>query len=106
MAQISREDFFNMQNSLTEQKHMPPTPDFVHLRSEPQREESAPPPTPTDSKMRAHNNSGGGASLLKMLNFKAIKMDSDRTVILALMLLLMGDTDDELLLLALLYIML
>lgn len=41
-----------------------------------------------------------------MLNFKALKMDSDRTIILAVMLLLMGESSDELLILALLYIML
>ncbi len=110
MAQISREDFFNMQSSLNEPHRMPPAPDFVRLRESvskplgkherpPESPPAAPPPPPP--KMQ-----DSGSSLLKMLNFKAMKMDSDRAVILAVMLLLMGDSGDELLLLALLYIML
>ena len=47
--------------------------------------------------------SGG---LLSMFNFKGIEMDNDRLLILAVCLLLLGDSDDELLMLALLYIML
>ncbi|MBQ7288961.1 MAG: hypothetical protein IJW78_04445 [Clostridia bacterium] len=46
-----------------------------------------------------------GMGLLKMLNFDAIKLDNDILVI-ALMIMLLGNDDaDELLLLALLYIM-
>lgn len=44
--------------------------------------------------------------ILEMLNFKALSMDSDRTTILALCLLLSEEKADELLLLALIYIML
>ena len=46
------------------------------------------------------------SGLLNMLNFKGIKMDNDRLLILAVCLLLLGDSDDELLMLALIYIML
>ncbi len=95
-----------MQSSLSEPHRMPPAPDFVRLRKEStvgkHEKENNPLPPPTPPPRKADN----GSSLLKMLNFKAIKMDSDRTVIIALMLLLMGDSGDELLLLALLYIML
>ncbi len=47
-----------------------------------------------------------GIDLLNLLNFKGIKMDNDRLIILALCLLLSSDEVDELLLLALMYIML
>lgn len=46
-----------------------------------------------------------GIDLLNLLNFKGIKMDNDRLVILALCLLLSSEDVDELLLLALMYIM-
>lgn len=49
---------------------------------------------------------GNGLNLLNMLNFKSLGMDHDRMVILALCLLLSGEEADELLLLALIYIML
>lgn len=47
-----------------------------------------------------------GLNLLNMLDLKSINMDSDRALILALVLLLSGEETDELLSLALLYIML
>ena len=47
-----------------------------------------------------------GLNLLNMLNFKNLKMDNDRLIILALCLLLSGEETDELLLMALMYIML
>ena len=47
-----------------------------------------------------------GFDLLKMLNFKNIRMDSDVIVIIALIFLLSTEDTDELLLLALVYIML
>lgn len=111
MAQISREDFFNMQNVNHVPHTMPPAPDFVRLRSptptagKHERKEESPQPC-MPPKAAPQNRTQNGSSLLKMLNFRAIKMDSDRSVIIALMLLLMGDSHDELLLLALLYIML
>ena len=47
-----------------------------------------------------------GVDFLKLFNFKNIHIDSDITVIIALLLLLSTDETDELLILALLYIML
>ncbi len=46
------------------------------------------------------------SGILNMLNFKGIEMDNDRLLILAVCLLLLGDSDDELLMLALIYVML
>ena len=50
-------------------------------------------------------NKKSGIDLLNLLNFKGIKMDNDRLVIIALCLLLSSEDVDELLLLALMYIM-
>ncbi len=47
-----------------------------------------------------------GGSILNFLNFKGMKMDNDRLIILAICLLLAGEEVDELLMLALMYIML
>ena len=60
---------------------------------------SANQPTPPKS------NSVGG-NILSFLNFKGMKIDNDRLIILAICLLLAGDEVDELLMLALIYIML
>ena len=103
---------------------MPPTPDFVRLRQgprEPQRdqtarhtaEQSAAPsqPKPTEESKKASPGAPkvppkkSGIDLLRMFNFNRLSMDSDRTLILAVIFLLLGDSSDELLLLALLYIM-
>lgn len=48
----------------------------------------------------------GRGNLLELINFKNIKMDNDRLIILSLCLLLSAEQADELLLLALIYIML
>lgn len=47
-----------------------------------------------------------GRNILNFLDFKGIKMDNDRLIILAICLLLAGEETDELLMLALIYIML
>ena len=52
------------------------------------------------------NNRPEAGRLLDMFNFNKINMDNDRLLILAVCLLLASDSDDELLMLALLYIML
>lgn len=44
-------------------------------------------------------------NILSFLNFKGMKMDNDRLIILAICLLLAGEETDELLMLALIYIM-
>ena len=52
------------------------------------------------------NTSLKGGNILNFLNFKGMKMDNDRLIILAICLLLAGEEIDELLMLALIYIML
>lgn len=47
-----------------------------------------------------------GRNILSFLNFKGMKMDNDRLIILVICLLLAGEETDELLILALIYIML
>lgn len=51
-------------------------------------------------------SNSNGFNLLNILNFKNLKMNNDRLIILALCLLIAGEDADELLLLALIYIML
>ena len=51
-------------------------------------------------------NFKGGKNLLNLLNLKDLKIDNDRLIILAICLLLSGEDVDEILMLALLYIML
>ncbi len=93
--------------------NMPPTPDFVRVRQTPREQPK------TEERQRSEqmgksetlkaNKSErpqkGGIDLLKMFNFKGLSLDSDRTLILAVIFLLLGDSADELLLLALLYVM-
>lgn len=52
------------------------------------------------------SNQNLGKNILSMLNFKGMTMDNDRLIILAVCLLLAGEETDELLMLALIYIML
>ncbi len=47
-----------------------------------------------------------GLDILKLLNFKNMELDGDRIIILALALILSAEKADELLILALIYIML
>ena len=79
----------------------PPMPDFV----------AAPPASPSRSSEHAkdmhivHKKPTPINSLLKMINFKGLEMDGDISLILGIMLLVSGEQTDELLSLALLYIM-
>ena len=100
---------------------MPPVPNFVRTTN---RQSAAcnhqpPPKTSTDppETQQRHNtkqNSGSfgllnrfkGIDLLKMFNFQNMRLDSDALVIIALIFLLSTEDTDELLLLALVYIML
>lgn len=54
----------------------------------------------------AYSPPSNRGNLLELINFKNIKMDNDRLIILSLCLLLSAEQADELLLLALIYIML
>ena len=58
------------------------------------------------SKLFIQNKPLKNSSILNFLNFKGIKMDNDRLIILAICLLLANEDTDELLMLALIYIML
>lgn len=55
---------------------------------------------------KAINSKSTRGNLLELINFKNIKMDNDRLIILSLCLLLSAEEADEMLLLALIYIML
>ncbi len=72
--------------------HMPPPP-------QPPKPQPAPPQPP---KPQAQS----GLQLLKMLNFGNLKLQGDTLLVVMLLLLLAGDGADELLLLALVYILL
>ena len=76
-------------------------PSFINTNqtNEPKGEQNHPPNITKSNPPKA-------SGLLNMFNFKGIEMDNDRLLILAVCLLLLGDSDDELLMLALLYIML
>lgn len=96
----NKQSFFEFGN-------MPPTPDFVQLRSA-DNDKKEPPPHDknTPKKHEKARPQGKGFDLLRMLNLGNLTMDSDRTIIFAVIFLLMGEGSDELLLLALIYIML
>ncbi len=64
---------------------------------------SPPEPKPQPKSIPPRKNAVN--SLLKMINFKGLEIDGDISLILGIMLLLSGDNADELLVMALLYIM-
>ena len=82
-------------------------PDFVVPKSQPKRDRSkantppVPPPKPIHNQPKPNG-------ILGLLDFKNMAMDSDRSVILMMLALLAGkgEETDELLIMALLYIML
>lgn len=85
---------------------MPPAPDFVRVNNaSAQRSQSSVPARPEHKKETAPRKSGAG-KLLQMLNFKGLEIDGDISLLLGILLLLSGENDDELLMLALVYIML
>ncbi len=88
MAEYTREDFAKM-NEQAAQRAQRSAP-----KSAPKKETEKNPPTPKSK------------DLLGLLNFKNIELDSDRIIIIALALLLCADEADELLIMALIYIML
>ena len=106
MAELSRDEFMRLQRDAEERLRqmqrksekltgVPPAPEFVRLR-----EEMPPPQT------KNHPEKKGGFDLLRMFNFSNMQFDSDRILIIAVLLLLMSESNDELLMLALIYIML
>ena len=113
MAEMSREEFLRLQNDAERrlremQKRSreavgttPVMPDFVRVRGD----EPAPGEPPKKS-LPAPESNGNGLDLLRFFNFKNVPLDSDRLLILAVLLLLSGEGSDRLLLAALVYIML
>ncbi len=108
---------------------MPPVPNFVrtpyrnshsqngsnHSTPQPKRQppeqSKSKAPLPDTEKPQQNASSGlfgrfKGADILKLLNFKNIGIDSDVLIIVTLILLLSTDDCDQLLILALVYIML
>ena len=88
MAELSREDFAKMNERHTKNNPQKSNPKIAMPPKEP------PPPKPKSK------------DLLGLLNFKNIELDSDRIIIIALALLLCAEEADEMLILALIYIML
>lgn len=78
----------------------PPNP-APKIAEDPKQKENA--ATKTSSKK---NCTSYGGNILNLLNFNKLKIDNDRLIILAICLLLAGDEPDELLMLALIYILL
>lgn len=92
----------------------PPVPNFVKMNPQRTQAPQQPRQTPPSEthKPPEPTSKGGilskfkGIDFLKLFNFKNIHIDSDITVIIALLLLLSTEDTDELLVLALIYIML
>lgn len=58
-----------------------------------------------EEKQQTKSNPLKAGNLLNILNWDNLKMDSDRLLILAVLFMLLGDSNDELLMLAFLYIL-
>lgn len=108
MADFSNEDIQRAAERVREmyarstiggQNHkMPPSPDFVSIRNF---------ETAQNEQTKEIFNKGKQAKngILNLLNFKNLEMNSDITLILGILLLLTGESDDDLLIMALVYIM-
>lgn len=107
-------------NRMVTGNDMPPVPNFIRTgnrQSAVGNQQSTREATHEDLKEQPpkatpNKSTGGllsrfkGLDILKMFNFQNIKLDSDALVIIALIFLLSTEDTDELLLLALVYIML
>lgn len=82
---------------------VPPVPNFVSQKPRPIPQQNA---KHNNHKKEKRPESRNGLDLLRILNFKNIKIDSDVLIIIALIFMLSNENTDELLLMALLYIML
>ena len=80
----------------------PPMPDFVSTRVGETPQNTVPNIMQNDMQ-KAHTKPNAINSLFKMINFKNLEIDGDVSLILGILLLLSGETYDELLSLALLY---
>lgn len=105
MKQNAKEELFKMRG----RSQMPHVPPFVRM---PAGQGNNPPPKeePQESGPVAYEppkKSGLiGSDILKFLDFKNFKMDSDRMLLLLMVLILSGENSDEILMFALAYIML
>lgn len=84
---------------------MPPVPDFIRVSGAepPQTEPPQTEPPQSDGVGIPH---GRGKSLMSLLDFGKLKLDGDTGLIIAILVLLGSENCDELLMLALIYIML
>lgn len=93
---------------------MPPIPNFVKVDNRKQQSNIKQDEPPKISNVSAIDNktrkneyqNNKGLNLLKMFNFKHMKLDKDIMLIVVMILLLSSEDTDELLLMALVYIML
>lgn len=106
----AEEELFKMWEKSTMPHHVPP---FVKLpaepsREEPQSEEPSPPCPDIPPKTEERRGIGGllGKDIFKFLDFKNFELNSDRMLILLMLVLLSGEDSDNILLFALAYIML
>ena len=108
MSERAKAELYNMQS-----RAMPPAPSFVRPRgsfpnrteNEAQRSES-PSPEQNISPEPPKKKGLFGLDILKILDKEGFELDSDRILIIALILLLSGDGGDEILIFALAYLML
>ena len=85
--------------------HVPP---FVRMQgdSAPKGAKRTEPIVTTEPKVVEEKRGLFGSDILKLLDFKNFKMDSDRILLLLMVLILSGENSDEILMFALAYIML
>ncbi len=90
-------------------RRMPPVPDFVNTNASKMTPPQQPAPeihNRENTVDHAQHKGSFGQNIMRLLNFKNLEMDSDRVLLAGLLLLLTGEEADEMLLLALIYIML
>lgn len=101
MPEFSRQDFEN----LGEQARKIMNEQSRARKNGPPYMQSASKPTPSvEPPPKAEKKTGN--SLLQMFNFKDMELDGDRMIIIALALILASGESDDILILALIYIML
>ena len=99
--EMQRKSSFHLQGN------MPPAPNFVKINQHNSAQQSASNhPTPIKNEENKKESIGFGNSILNLLNINNLKIDNDIIIILMIMLLLSSSDADEILLLALVYIML
>ncbi len=119
MAEYSREEFAKMQEQAA--SHAQPTMQMGNNRQrnsqqqKPRTQQPQQNPVPEEPQQNPASEKPPqqsqppkkkGRDLLEMLNFKNLELDSDRITIIALALMLSAEEADELLIMALIYIML